>query len=73
MSSKLKIPLAPVERMLKKQGAQRVSKKSAEAFAEVLEDITADIAAEALKMAKHAGRKTVKAEDVKLARKRGFS
>ena len=66
------LPLAPVERILRKQGAKRVSKSGVEEFAKVLEDVTADLASEAAALAKHAGRKTVIAEDVKLAKRKGF-
>ena len=66
------IPLAPVERILRRGGAKRVSKSAVEEFAAVLEEIAADIARESAKLAAHAGRKTIQVEDVKLARKRGF-
>ena len=66
------LPLAPVEKILRKQGAKRVSKSAVEEFALVLEDVAADIAAEAAALAKHAGRKTVQVEDVKLAKRKGF-
>jgi histone H3/H4 len=54
--------LSSMYRILKKAGAERVSDESAEELRRVIEDI-------ALEIAKHAGRKTVKAEDVKLATK----
>lgn len=66
------LPLAPVERILKKAGAPRVSRKAAEEFASVLEDIASELAEECAALAKHAGRKTVLAEDVKLAKRKGF-
>ena len=62
------IPTAPMERILKNAGAKRVSYSAARLFAEVLENISADIAADAVRLSRHAGRKTVKASDIKLAK-----
>ncbi len=66
MSERL-IPLAAMEQMLKKAGAERVSDKAKAALKEVLEDYAHIVAAKAVKLSTHAGRKTVKASDVKLA------
>ena len=54
---------------MKKAGADRVSDESADELRRVMEDIAIEIAKNAVDMSKHAGRKTVKAEDVKLASK----
>ena len=56
-------------RILKKSGAQRVSDESASELRRVIEEIAEAIAKNAVDDANHAGRKTVKAEDVKLASK----
>lgn len=63
------LPRLPFERILKKAGARRVSQSASEELARVMEDKLMAIAKEAIKLAKHAGRKTVIAEDVRLARK----
>ncbi len=57
------------EKILKFYGAQRVSLEAAQAFAEVMEEILLDIAREAVSYTKHANRKTVLLEDIRLAAK----
>lgn len=66
------IPIAAGDRILRKAGAERVSKDAAELFVELLEDIGVEIGREAVDMSVHAGRKTVKLADIQyLLRKRG--
>lgn len=64
------IPLAPLERLLRKAGAKRVSKSALKEFAVVLADYAHDLSAEALALAKHAGRKTIVDSDVRMAKKK---
>ncbi len=63
------IPLAISERILKNAGAQRVSEDAKVAFSDVLKEIADEIGNQASKIAKHAGRKTVQDDDIKLAAK----
>lgn len=61
------LPIAAMEKLLKKSGAPRVSHCAKEALREVLENFSEDVGSKAVELAKHSGRKTVKAADVKLA------
>jgi len=61
--------LSAMYRILKKSGAQRVSDESAIELRRVVEEIAEAIAKNAVEDANHAGRKTVKANDGKLASK----
>ena len=71
MKRKTKLPLAPFERVLKESGPNiRVSKQSVEAFTDVMEDVSAELASDSYDLAKHAERKTIKASDIKIAWKR---
>ena len=66
-ATKRSIPLASMEKILKSCGAHRVSDKAKSALKSAIEDIAEDIALSAVKFATHAGRKTVKEGDIKLA------
>lgn len=63
------IPKAPFGRILMKAGAKRVSADAMGTFTEILIEKTEVIATQAVKIAKHSGRKTVHEGDVKLAAK----
>ncbi|RLE57345.1 MAG: histone [Thermoprotei archaeon] len=64
------LPLAPIDRIFHKAGAERVSEEATYVLRDILEAIAYEIAREAIELARHAGRKTVMAEDVKLAARR---
>ena len=64
------LPLAPIGRIVRKAGADRVSQDARAVLADILEDYGLKVSAEALKLARHAGRRTIKAEDIKLATQR---
>ena len=61
--------LSAMYRILKKSGAERISDESGDELRRVIEDLAVEISTSAVDMAKHAGRKTVKSEDIKLASK----
>jgi histone H3/H4 len=65
--TELEIAVAPMHRLCKKAGADRVSEAAAKELANVLEEIGVKIAKEALDYAVHSGRKTIKAEDIEIA------
>jgi len=62
-----KLPLAVMGKLLKEGGAERISKDAMETLAEVLEDYALHIAKQAVLLSNHAGRKTVRREDIRLA------
>jgi histone H3/H4 len=64
------LPVAPVSRLIREAGADRVSEGARDALAEVLENYGMEVAREAVGWASHAKRKTVKAEDIREASKR---
>jgi len=69
MATQKILPLAAMEKIMRQAGAERVSDKAKAALKAVLEDIGEEVAEQAVKFAMHAGRKTVKASDIKLASK----
>ena len=61
------IPKAPIARIIKDTGAERVSEDAKVELAEALEEIARNIAIKANEAAKLTKRKTIKAEDIKFA------
>ena len=69
MDAKRILPLAAMEKILKDSGAERVSDTAKVALKDALQELAEKLAETAVKLAGHAGRKTIKAEDIKLAAK----
>jgi histone H3/H4 len=69
----LELAVAPMHRLCKKAGADRVSEAAAKELAKALEEVGVKIAREALDFAMHAGRKTIKSEDIEIAYKKVMS
>jgi histone H3/H4 len=61
------LPKAAIERLIRRAGAKRVSDSAVEALAELLEEVADDVSSQALKLARHANRKTITGEDIKIA------
>ena len=60
-------PLTPLERVMRKAGAERVSASAIKEMKNILLEIADKISMDALAAAKHAKRVTIKREDVVLA------
>lgn len=65
----MELPLAPIERIMRDSGAERISSDAVAAVAKILRDYTEEITEDAIAVAKHAKRKTITAEDIRLAKK----
>jgi len=58
---------AAVERIIKKAGAVRISTDAAEILTELMEEYGTFLSKEAKKMSDHAGRKTLRGSDIRMA------
>ena len=63
------LSIAPVGRIIKNAGAERVSDDAKKALANFLEEYGEDISTKALLLAKHAKRVTILASDIEMATK----
>lgn len=61
------IPKKPVTKIIRNAGAERVSDDATAEMVKLMEAEGKKIAKKAVTLAKHAGRKTVKAEDIQIA------
>ena len=63
------LDLAAMYRIIKKSGGERVSEEAADQLRRILEEIATKISNQAVDLSVHAGRKTIKVEDIQLAAK----
>lgn len=61
------LPVAAVVRVAKNAGAERVGSDASELMVKMTEEYLGMLVKEANKLAAHAGRKTIKAEDIEMA------
>lgn len=65
----MSLPDAPVDRIIRKAGAKRVSEGAVEELRDAIQELGEEISQDAVEMAQHANRNTVKKEDIELATK----
>lgn len=61
------LPLAPIGRIIREAGAERVSDAAVERLGHYMEKFAMEVGKHAVGLAKHANRKTVTGEDIELA------
>jgi histone H3/H4 len=61
------LSLSAVERIIKKGGAERISADATETLAVLMEEYGVFLSKEAKKMSDHAGRKTLRGSDIRMA------
>lgn len=66
--SKTDLPKAPINRMFKKIGGDRLSAEARDLILEDIEAYAKTLMKGSINISRHVGRKTVMAEDVKLAK-----
>lgn len=60
------IPLAAIERIARKAGVERISADAVKELTKTMEDLGLELALEAAQVARHAKRKTILKEDIRL-------
>ena len=58
-----------MQRVFRRNGGQRIADDAAKELSKALEEISYRISKQAIEFAAHAGRETIKAEDIRLASK----
>jgi histone H3/H4 len=60
------LPLAAIERIARKAGVERISADAIKELDKTIEELGSDLALEAAQAARHAKRKTILREDIRL-------
>lgn len=60
------LPLATIERISRKAGVERISADAIKEMAKTIDDLGEELALEAAQAARHAKRKTILREDIRL-------
>lgn len=63
----MSLPNAPIERIIRKAGADRVSEEAVAELKDAIEKAGQEIARDANEMADHANRNTITKEDIEMA------
>jgi len=61
---KSSLPITPFEKIAKRAGVKRISKDAVEELRDIIEEIANEMADHAVRVSRHAGRKTVMKEDI---------
>ena len=61
------LPIAAMARVIRKAGVKRVSADAIKELESTVSDLARELAADSAEMARHAGRKTIKKDDILLA------
>jgi len=69
MTENPELGLAGMYRIIIKSGGERVSEEAADQLRRIIEEVATKISNQAVDLSLHAGRKTIKAEDIQLAAK----
>lgn len=64
------LPLLPFERIAKKAGIKRISKDAVEELHDIVEEYGLEIAERAVKISRHANRRTVMVDDIRFVVKK---
>ena len=63
------LPISPFERIAKKTGIKRISREAVEELRDCIDELGLEMAEKAVKISRHANRRTVKLKDVRFVTK----